>query len=310
MNFYLAPMEGITGYVYRNAYNKYYGNIDRYFTPFLVANQNVSLKTREIRDIMPENNLGMEVIPQILTNNSVDFIELSKLLRDEYGYQEVNLNLGCPSGTVVTKKKGAGFLQDTDRMKSFFDEVFYASVTKISVKTRIGMYDNEEFDEILDIFRQYPFSELIIHPRVREDFYRNKPDWNAFSKAANSDCGPICYNGDIFTTEDYDNFTARFPDTQRIMLGRGILSNPFLVGQINGDKQVDKDRLYEFYNCLVQMYRQDMGSDNNVLFKMKELWIYMGKMFSNYDSYSKKIKKASSLTDLNIAVNNLFESEE
>lgn len=309
MKFYLAPMEGITGYVFRNAYNKYFGDVDRYFTPFLVANQNVSLKTREIRDIKPENNQGMEVIPQILTNNSLDFINLSKLLRDEYGYSEVNLNLGCPSGTVVTKKKGAGFLQDTDRMKNFFDEVFNASVTSISIKTRIGMYDHDEFDEILEVFRQYPFSEIIIHPRLREDYYKNTPDWNAFSKAIDSGCGPLCYNGDIYTTDKYKKLTARFPDVQRVMLGRGILSDPFLIAKIKGDDNVDMDRLYKFYKCLVQLYRQEMDCDNNVLFKIKELWLYLGKMFSNYDDYAKKIKKSSTLNDLNIAVSNLFESQ-
>lgn len=104
-----APMEGITGYVYRSAHHALFPHVDRYFTPFLQPNQNHRFASRERNDVLPEHNKGITLIPQILTNRAEDFIWMAGEL-EALGYDEVNLNLGCPSGTVVTKYKGAGFL--------------------------------------------------------------------------------------------------------------------------------------------------------------------------------------------------------
>ena len=137
MNFYFAPMEGLTGYIYRNAHNAFFNNIDKYFSPFIVANQSESFKTRELNDILPENNQGIVLIPQLLTNNAKDFIHTSKKIK-RLGYNEINLNLGCPSGTVVSKNRGSGFLSKREELDVFLEEIFSQAITKISVKTRIG----------------------------------------------------------------------------------------------------------------------------------------------------------------------------
>ena len=160
MQFYLAPMEGLTGYVYRSAYHKYFPAADRYFTPFIT---NKKMSSRERNDILPEHNEGMTVLPQILTNQAEDFLSLTKELK-EYGYDTVNLNLGCPSGTVTAKGKGAGFLTHPDELDRFFDEVF-AKCEGISVKTRLGVHEASEFDKLLEIYNRYPITELTIHPR-------------------------------------------------------------------------------------------------------------------------------------------------
>lgn len=175
MKYYLAPMEGITGYIYRNAYEKFFHNIDKYFTPFIVANKSKSLKTKELRDVLPENNKCMNIVPQILTNDSEDFIITSKRLQ-QLGYNEVNLNLGCPSGTVVSKNRGSGFLALRDELDRFLEEIFTLENMKISIKTRIGKDSPEEFYELIKIYNKYPLEELIIHPRTRNDFYGNKPN--------------------------------------------------------------------------------------------------------------------------------------
>lgn len=202
MKYYLAPMEGITGHIYRNAYAKYFDNIDKYFTPFIVPNQSTSLKTKELRDMLPENNEGLYIVPQILTNDAEGFITTAKKLQ-QLGYDEINLNLGCPAGTVVSKNRGSGFLSQRDELDSFLDEIFKINDMKISVKTRIGKDSPDEFYELIKIYNKYPMEELIIHPRTRQDFYGNTPNLDVFKDAISLSENTLCYNGDIFTVEDY-----------------------------------------------------------------------------------------------------------
>ena len=162
MQFYLAPMEGLTGYVYRSAYHKYFPAADRYFTPFIT---NKKMSSRERNDILPEHNEGMTVIPQILTNQAEDFLSLTKELK-EYSYDTVNLNLGCPSGTVVAKRRGSGLLAWPHTLDAFLDEVFSSCDCRISIKTRLGTTDTDEWETLLAIYDKYPLEELIIHPRL------------------------------------------------------------------------------------------------------------------------------------------------
>ena len=183
-----APMEGITGFVFRNAFHQVFSGVDRYYTPFLSPGPDIGIPKRDRRDILPENNRGVPVVPQILTNRAEDFLKTAELLYD-FGYREVNLNLGCPSGTVVAKKKGAGFLSEPALLKNFLDDVFYGASRmmpdlRISVKTRIGVNSPEEFPPLLAMFRQYPMSELIIHPRVRKEQYKGLVHMDVFAGAA------------------------------------------------------------------------------------------------------------------------------
>ena len=180
MNYYFAPLEGITGYIYRNTYEKHFGGISKYFTPFITTNQHFKIQNREKKDILPENNRGIYLVPQILTNNAEQFIDMARKIQD-LGYQEINLNLGCPSRTVVTKKKGSGFLAYPEELNQFLDEIFWACQDmEISIKTRIGMENAEEFDRILQIYNKYPLKELIIHPRLQSDYYKNHPNMDVF----------------------------------------------------------------------------------------------------------------------------------
>ena len=309
MKFYFAPMEGVTGYIYRNIHHSYYPKVDKYFTPFIVANQSVSLKTRELQDIKPEHNQGMNVVPQILTNNAHDFIQTSKKLK-EFGYEEINLNLGCPSGTVVAKGKGSGFLARKDDLNRFLEEVFEAKVTKISIKTRIGRDNPEEFQDLISIYNQYPLEELIIHPRIQKDFYKNTPNLTVFSEGLNRSKHEVCYNGDIFTARDYEDFVASYPQVNAIMLGRGIITNPALIQEITTGVGLEKCILKEFHDRLVVEYRRVLSGDRDVLFKMKEVWHYWSYIFMDYEKYRKKIRKAERFSDYERAVENLFFEQE
>ena len=313
MKYYMAPMEGLTGYVYRNAYHKFFRPMDRYFTPF-IANKKMS--NGEIRDLLPEHNKGMHVVPQILTNRSEDFLVVAKEIA-QYGYDTVNLNVGCPSGTVVAKGRGAGLLAETEVLDRFLYEIFEGYAGKISITTRIGMEDENEWQDILAVYEKYPLEELVIHPRVRKDFYKGKPRLDAFSYAMEESGHRLCYNRDICSAEDLQDRKEPFPHLDRVILGRGLLCNPFLIEMsktaddvAHDHMQEKKDRLYAFHQEILEGYIQIMSGDRNVLFRMKELWFYLGDCFTNADKYLKKIKKSERLVAYQAAVDALFHEQE
>lgn len=309
MKYYMAPLEGITGYIFRSAYHEYFGGIDKYVTPFISPNQKKICRTREKKDILPENNEGMNVVPQILTNHPEMFIKTADFLKD-YGYREVNLNLGCPVGTVVSKKKGAGFLAEKEKLRIFLSEIYTGCDIKISVKTRIGMESPEEFEELMELFNQFPIYELIIHPRTREDYYKNTPNMKAFSYGYEVSRAKVCYNGDIFTEEDFDAITNQFPNLEEVMFGRGILRYPGLIRYIRDGSVMGKDELREFHDCIYAKYCENLYGDKTVLFKMKELWSYMINSFQYDSKIEKKIKKSQKRSDYDIAIRELFSEYE
>lgn len=302
---YFAPLEGVTGYIYRNVHRAFFSDIDKYFTPFIVPTQHKKFGPRELRDIMPEHNIGVPVIPQILTNRAEDFITTAKELQ-QFGYDEVNLNLGCPSRTVVSKGRGSGFLAKQEELNLFLEEIFQELDMKISVKTRIGKEEPEEFYRLLEIFNQYPMEELIIHPRLQRDYYKNKPNLKVFRDALSLSKNPLCYNGDIFSAHDYNQFTKDFPEVNTVMLGRGLIANPGLWGEISGQGVLKKEVFRTFHDVIFEDYREVSSGDHNVLFKMKELWFYMRGIFPDSDKYTKKIKKAERLSDYTDAVTRLL----
>lgn len=306
MDFYFAPLVGITGYLYRNAFHESFDcGIKKYFSPFIAMNKNGLMKSRELEDLKKQHNQGMVVVPQLLGSKGEEAVSYIRQLK-EMGYQEINLNIGCPYQTVVSKGKGAGLLADTNRLSNFLEEVFAKADIAVSVKTRVGMERPEEFEEILEIYNQYPLSELIIHPRVRAGFYDNCPDMEAFRIAVEKSKAPVCYNGDIFTVEDYLRFTEAFSGIQRIMLGRGLIANPGLLSEILTGKVIDSDRLKSFHDRIFADYQRIMSGDTNTLFKMKELWNYMQFLFDDSERYIKKIRKAKTGVEYMNAVNSLF----
>ncbi len=298
---YMAPMEGVTGFIYRNTFARFFGGIDKYYTPFISPGEHKNFKSRELKDVLPENNEGLNVAVQMLTNNAELFIVTAHRMKD-FGYKEVNLNLGCPSGTVVSKGKGSGFLSFPEKLDAFLDEIYNSLADTgldISVKTRLGRYEPDEFYELLDIYNKYPVSELIIHPRVQKDMYKNKPRMEFFDYAVRHSKNRLVYNGDICTVEDYEKIINTYPDVGAVMLGRGLISNPGLAGQISDGKQLDKNTLREFYDALVDAYRAEIPDEKNVVFKIKENLFYLVNLFDDKDTCWKKIRKSDSLMELN-----------
>ena len=293
--FYFAPLEGITTYIYRNLHHQWFGGMDKYFTPFVSPTSNRDFKSRAKKDVIPEHNMDIPVVPQILSNRSDEFLYTAERLA-EYGYTEINLNLGCPSGTVVSKGRGSGFLTDLDGMDRFLYDIYENCPVPLSVKTRIGRYEPEEFTEILKIYNKYPIHELTIHPRVRDDFYKNIPNWDVFEYALEHSVNTVCYNGDLCTVEDYERFCERFPTVDRIMIGRGLIGNPSLVHEIQTGEPVRLEEGSGFMWALKEAYQECMA-DNPVLFKMKEIWVYLAELYPQGEQLWKKIKKARRLSD-------------
>lgn len=309
MKVYAAPMEGITGYVYRNAHRHHFQGIDTYYTPFLTPKKGKGWTSKEKNDIMPEHNNDIALVPQILTNQPEDFVRMAEKLA-ACGYKEVNLNLGCPSGTVVAKGKGCGFLADREKLLEFFDKVFEKVTVKVSVKTRLGVDCAEEIVPLIEIYNRFPLSEVIIHARIHKDFYKKPVNKEAFRKAFLLCRHPVCYNGDIFTIEDFQQFCRDFPEVDRIMVGRGLIANPQLAEMFVQGGQPDKERWKAFHDEVCLGYEKIMSGERNVLFKMKELWNYMLPMFEDGDKLGKKIRKTNRLQEYKEFVNMLFREKD
>lgn len=309
-SIYFAPLEGITGYIFRNAYNEIYGNVDKYFAPFISPTGRSSMTPRDRRDLDPDNNTGMNLIPQILTCDASLFIMAAGELQD-MGYKEIDLNLGCPSGTVCAKGKGAGFLPETVKLRSFLDGIYAFSENagiKISVKTRLGYYDPEEFFDLIEIFNAYPISELIVHPRIRGDFYKGEIRREYFAYAIEHAVCPLIYNGDIYTPQDLEDLSSYFKTPlSPVMLGRGLITDPSLASKIKGiSKDTDMARFKEFHDTIYHEYQKVMSPDINVLYKMKELWSYWSAMFSDNSREIKKLLKAKNYADYESCVYSLL----
>ncbi len=309
MKICFAPMEGITGYVFRNAHHKYFGGVEQYYTPFISPNQTKKLTPRELNDVLPEHNEGIPVIPQILTNRAEDFLWAAGRLK-ELGYREVNLNLGCPSGTVVAKHKGSGFLalpMELDRFLYQICDGMKKLSMEVSVKTRIGKDNPDEFEDLLSIYNRYPLELLVIHPRLQIDYYKNNPNMEVFKQAAAGSKNPICYNGNLFSRENLRDLSRQFPAVEQVMVGRGLLTNPAFAEETG---RLEKERFRAFHDQVLEGYRQAIPGDKNVMFKMKELWFYLGYGFEDGEKYVKKIRKAQRVEEYCAAVSRLLANRE
>ena len=305
MKLYFAPLEGITTYTYRNTHYEMFGGCDEYFAPFITPCENEKLSIKNMRDILPENNIVKPVV-QALASNAEAFVDFTLKIK-EFGYEKVNLNFGCPSGTVVKKGWGAGALRDTDKLDEFLKYSFNNVKIDISVKTRTGFYNHDEFDTLLDIYKKYDITELIVHPRIREEYYNGMPNPDSFDKAYNCFGKKSCYNGNIYNVDDYNELIKKYPDLASVMIGRGAIKNPAIFREIKGGKRITTQELVAFSNELEKRYFKLLQSDMYTLHKLKEIWIYIMQNFPEEKKILKAVKKSSKLVELNNAINCLPE---
>ena len=288
MRLYLAPLEGITTHVYRNAVHDIFGNgADKYFTPFFAPQTKRHANSYAIQGILPENNEGIYLVPQILTDEADDFFRFEKDMRD-YGYNELNINIGCPSGTVVSKGRGSAFLSNPEKLDHFLEEVYSHTRARVSVKTRLGMHDPDEIYHLMDIFNKYPMEELIIHARVGDEMYSGHAHRDYYSWAKAHSKNSLVYNGDIFRKGD----EPEGEDT--LMLGRGMVSDPSLIRQLKGGAPASAEEMKTFIRRLKEDYLRRDPDERHCLEKLKEISAYL--------KAPKKAMKAKRLEEFQVEI--------
>ena len=287
MRYYFAPMEGLTDSIYRRLHHKYFPGVDRYYMPFLSPTIHRQLTHKEDRELPMADSVPFPAVPQVLTKVPEDFLWAAEVCRDR-GYDEVNLNIGCPSGTVVSKGKGSGMLRNPSELDRFLEEIFSASPLPVSVKTRLGLENSEEFPAILEVLNRYPIRELTIHPRVRKQFYDGTVDMDMFDYAVQNSTNPLCYNGDILSLQQAETLLQKYPQIQSVMIGRGLIADP---GMLSGG--TDIAALEGFMNELMAVYEVEFGGSRNAIFRLKENWGFLHNRFEGCDKLWKRLRKTT-----------------
>ena len=285
-----APLDGITKVVFRRVWAAHFGGADRYFIPFFSPTDQHILTDRDRREIDPANNGGLPLVPQVMTCRAKDFLWAAEVVAD-MGYTEVNLNLGCPSGTVTAKGKGAGFLAKPEELDRFFDQVFSKVRMPVSVKTRLGIQEPEEFARLLEIYNRYPIACLTIHARVQKEKYRGPVHLDAFAQALAESRNPVCYNGDLRTAAEVEALSQRFPSVEAVMIGRGAVADPALLRKLRGGPAATKEELQAFTQDLYRAYQAFYGQVGTAAQRMREVWFYLIHLFENADRLNKKLRR-------------------
>ena len=305
MKIYFAPLEGITDSIYRAAHREFFPGADKYFVPFISPTNGSGLTNRERKSVVNSGEMASFTVPQILTRDADSFLSAVRMLREDFGFDEVNLNLGCPSGTVTGKGKGSALLRDTVFLKSFLDTVFASpEATNISVKTRIGFDSASEWPAVWEVLRAYPFSEITVHARTRNEFYKGSTHPEALDLCRGS-AFSVIYNGDLFRPQDAFETATAYPHISGVMIGRGAISNPSLISVLKGGAAADAQTLERFHDTLLMRYLADRPADA-VLGRMREIMSYMSTCFENSKKPFKRMLKSRSVSDYQDAAHELF----
>jgi tRNA-dihydrouridine synthase B len=295
--FSLAPIRGFTNALYRNLYFAHFKGLDSAIAPFITTLTAKQINRAHIKDILPENNHGMPIVPQILGNDPASFIQLAIKCHD-LGYKTVNWNLGCPFPMVAKKRRGSGMLPYPEMIKTFLDATIPHIPTRLSIKTRIGRETKEELFALLPLFNQYPIEELIVHPRTGVQMYSGELDLDAFEHCLALLTIPVVYNGDIFDGNTLTELQKRFKTISRWLIGRGVLANPFLPEILRSGEEIPPhpvERFKQFHDALFDAYRAELSGPSHLVDKMKGYWLYFFRSFENGEALYKKMKKISTV---------------
>lgn len=308
MRYYVAPMEGLTDRVWRQAHQRWFGAPEapvRYYAPFLSPPENRVLIRKKMAEVDPEANPGVPVIPQLLAKDGALAAWMTGELRS-LGYTEVNLNFGCPSGTVTAKGKGAGMLRSPAALDRFLQTVFDQAGGPLSVKTRLGVNSAAEFEDLLEIYNRYPICELTIHPRFMRQLYRGQADRAAFAAALPACAMPVCYNGDLTTPAQLWEIEAAFPSLSAVMVGRGVIGDPALLRKALGGAPAGKEELRGYLDELFRGYTGLFGSPQCAISRMKAHWVYLIRLFEGSDKLEKQLRKVREPWEYEVVVNQIF----
>ena len=311
VKLYLAPLRGFTDAIYRSTFARYFTGIDLAVAPFIPTHNVDRIKPSLLRDILPQHNLAMPVIPQILSKEADDFIFLARCLFD-LGYETINWNLGCPYPMVAKKQRGSGLLPFPERIEQFLDKVLPAIPNRLSIKTRLGRHRSEEIFSLLPLFNRYPLTEIIIHPRIGVQMYDGRADLDMFAQCLALSEHVLVYNGDINDVATFQSFARRFAGVDRWMLGRGVLANPFLPWEIKAGGDIFETKVMvmkSFHDDLLEEYRRRFSGPAHVLDRMKGFWTYFSGSFHSGRVIMKKIHKTRRLDRYEAIVSRFFEAE-
>lgn len=296
--FYLAPLQGFTDFVFRRCYHEIFGDIETYYIPYISLGKVNKIRNSQLKDILPQNNENIPVVPQILCSN----VEETKRLVDEikrYDYSKLNLNLGCPFPMATNRGRGTGLLENRDQLKAVLDLLFSQSQLRVSVKFRAGLTDDQTIFKQLGLLRQYPFEKWIFHPRTARQLYKGAADRKLFSDLSRQVDVPLVYNGDIYSSADLKEIKQMVPDQKEWMIGRGVLNDPLLISTLKG-KHLASEEAWKlkrmFHDTLFETYQQVLLDEGHVLIKMKQFWSYFSNSFSKPEKTFKPIKKASKIS--------------
>ena len=306
----LAPFQGITDVVYRNMFMKHFGGIDKYYTPFFTGIQKVNSKSLRSDEIDPRFNDVNIIVPQILSNNAEEIIRFANQCKS-MGYPEFNLNMGCPFPRVANKTRGCGLMADPNRTITMLEEVCdNINGIKFSIKCRLGYYSPDEIFKFIETFNSLPFSEIIVHPRIGKQMYTGEASLEKFNELIPLINKPLIYNGDIYTVEKYHSVVENIStDNNHTMLGRGLLTNPFLAEDIKQINDNQKDRQTRLHNFVVSLYVERLhhaGGSPKIIGSMKELWKYMMNIFDDPQNVWRNVKKVNHLYEYENSVEKIF----
>lgn len=307
LNFYLAPLHGITDHHFRRAFFTHFPGFDAAMAPFIASTPSERVRKLHFRDLQPADNAGICLIPQILSNDAPGMVTTAAILAD-MGYSEVNWNLGCPFPRVTNKTRGSGLLPHPGRIASILDHVCPQIRTEFSIKVRLGLHNPSEILSLIPLFNDYPLKKIIIHPRIGVQMYRGEVDLDGFAAACELSRQPVMYNGDIKTVRDYDLLQQRFPGVMEWMIGRWALRDPLLIGRIRGEAEVNPNpRIRAFHEELYRRYCMNLNGPHHILNKMKEIWQYLGDALPDKRDSVGKLTKCTTLDDYERIVKNIFE---
>lgn len=294
----LAPLQGYTDVTFRSVYARHFKGMDEAIAPFISTMGERRLKPSRLRDVDPDLNQGLFTIPQIMGNVGEDFIFLARHLH-AMGHEQVNWNLGCPHSKIAKKARGSGLLLYPERIDALLSEILPEIPCGLSVKIRLGRRNKDEIHSLLKVFDLHDLSEIILHPRTGVQMYEGTSDHDAFEAALSNSRHSFVYNGDITDIPSFNRVRERFPLIRRIMIGRGILSNPFLAEEIKGLSRPDApdrhDRLRAFHDDLKEAYSAIYSGPGHLIGRMKGFWNYLGPSFKDHKKPLKKILKSTTL---------------
>ena len=271
---WLAPLHGITSYTFRNTLCRHFGGIDCFMAPFLPVQPPGKFRPKVWQDIAPANNTALPLTPQLMGNQSNYFVDTLRILNEKFGYEHFNINIGCPSSPVVRHNRGCGLMPHPDLVEQIVAAVTENTPFHLSLKMRLGLHSANEGRNILQRLNEYPLDFLVIHPRLGDDLYEGEPDLDLFGEFCHLTKHRIVYSGDVFSVEDYERLSERFPQVEAWMLGRGMLRNPFLAEEIKKQNITDKNsRFAAFYHDLTEALLPIRG-ESGTLANLKELWHY------------------------------------